>query len=1036
MSNVHVQVGNPSLLKQHLNSTVDISTWEEVCTFLQSLPFTPPPFRRSMFYSISKATKNSVSSCLLDLLSSFVEAHERSPDKEADPSQFTTTPIFKLWDMFEALILHPKSHTETGNNNSIVKRRLERFQRGDIINMYTEVLCLAHSSPNNRRKTKNNNLALIKRATSMMKKGNYAKALQCLQPSPVVANTQDNIQDIKSTYFPDPCPSPLSGVDHLPSPTSDKALHFLLQNEWSIKESLKRLKTGTASGPMADSIDLIRHTALLHELKLTSLEASIKILANGDIPPEAKAWWDPTFFTALEKKCGGKRPLGVGGSSRRATAGHIARVSSPFLAQTMAPLQFAIGFSSGIEMITETVKRLSEKYMVRSISQLQAKDHPTRCLLLLDLTNMFNACSRVKVRQILQKCFPSLLPYFDATYSGSNKCWFETPEGIWDYILQHEGFPQGDPLSPIFASLCLWSLQVDLQRKLDESALLRLQNGDPSDDGKGGTSSSFGYIDDSTILPVFDDIPTIFQHYIIEGPSHGCFLSKSKCQIVTNFTGESPLPFISKSHASSISRYIDQFGSKHGELTKGAVLLGHPLGHIDIARHHFTSTFSKIAHIMSLLTHEAFDPHFSMRLLQFCIHSKFHHLLSEDMDLQFSTTGKHFYSHQSDLTNLIRETTTNILCNASGNSTIPAHSMAISEQSVNEGGLGMFNPSIMALPLYICPIIQCIRTATKGTVTISPSQWKILEQEEARSGIKLIEEQPTIKLGPVFEEVWSNWESDSSNTGFVEAVRIYTTNFTGNPKDQDPVQYFVEKSYFRSTSKLINHERSVSSFRTQQTIFPDHVKRILPSLTTPVTSFCFTRTPTTHAQYNFSPPQLRIALCRKLCMPILPIDANYKCPKCNSTIDAEGNHFFECSHYSKDSLHNHLRDNLLAVFSTLAAVAKISTTPECTGIEPRRIIRERPDIKPADIAIHTNANVDVPLICIDITTAQARPPKLSQKDMLSLKSPPSPSSDTSDDIESLASIRGKNFQDSSPPPHQTSKKRGNINLMNLFHPTK
>ena len=60
-------------------------------------------------------------------------------------------------------------------------------------------------------------------------------------------------------------------------------------------------------------------------------------------------------------------------------------------AKLLLPLNYAIGTSGGIDLITNTVRLGVEKF----ISDPEARgDLPTRALVSLDIRNMFNAVSR------------------------------------------------------------------------------------------------------------------------------------------------------------------------------------------------------------------------------------------------------------------------------------------------------------------------------------------------------------------------------------------------------------------------------------------------------------------------------------------------------------------------------------------------------------------------------------------------------------------------------------------------------------------
>jgi hypothetical protein len=81
-------------------------------------------------------------------------------------------------------------------------------------------------------------------------------------------------------------------------------------------------------------------------------------------------------------------------------------------------------------------------------------------------------------------------------YGAANRCYFTTPDGSTDFFLQHEGFPQGNPLAPVMACLVLHQLLEPLNSGLIARATNRLESKLSGDDGLGSLAATFFYIDD------------------------------------------------------------------------------------------------------------------------------------------------------------------------------------------------------------------------------------------------------------------------------------------------------------------------------------------------------------------------------------------------------------------------------------------------------------------------------------------------------------------------------------------------------------
>jgi hypothetical protein len=103
---------------------------------------------------------------------------------------------------------------------------------------------------------------------------------------------------------------------------------------------------------------------------------------------------------------------------------------------------------------------------------------PTGALLLLDIVNIFNAVSREAYRSVLKnhKTFCALVPFFDTPHPSDNVCWHREPVDAFSTFSQAEGFAQGCPLSPFFASFVLHVLLTDLNKEPRDRSKKRQAN--------------------------------------------------------------------------------------------------------------------------------------------------------------------------------------------------------------------------------------------------------------------------------------------------------------------------------------------------------------------------------------------------------------------------------------------------------------------------------------------------------------------------------------------------------------------------------
>ena len=169
-------------------------------------------------------------------------------------------------------------------------------------------------------------------------------------------------------------------------------------------------------------------------------------IVEGKLPEELMDYYRPSYLLALHKDEDDPtqlRPIGIAVALRRVASAHIAKCSSPHLAAFLCPMQYGIGIKGGVELLSTAMTIECEKFLAREKSRL---------MLSLDLKNFFNSCSRRATLHVLKRNFPALAPYFERTYGDANKSYYELPDGGYGVILMHEGYPQGDPLSPITAA--------------------------------------------------------------------------------------------------------------------------------------------------------------------------------------------------------------------------------------------------------------------------------------------------------------------------------------------------------------------------------------------------------------------------------------------------------------------------------------------------------------------------------------------------------------------------------------------------------
>ena len=267
---------------------------------------------------------------------------------------------------------------------------------------------------------------------------------------------------------------------------------------------------------------------------------------------------------------------------------------------------------------------------------------PTRALLLLDITNMFNAVSREACRSVLERNakFRPSLPLFDTLCSKNNPCWHRKPDGTFATFDQEEGFAQGCPLSPLFAALVLAILLTDINSDLRSRAAGRRADGTyPGDDNLGSLSQTKSYIDDTNLALAYRDLLWFLNRFAELGAPLGIYLNLSKTQILTSLTSTSPTsnPAISAEDKIHLRAALAVLGPK-SELLHGTRFLGQPIGSADFARQHLTEKANDYTTSTTRLLNRLVDTQTQCSLFKNCTQSTIPHLLASDVCCNLDTS--------------------------------------------------------------------------------------------------------------------------------------------------------------------------------------------------------------------------------------------------------------------------------------------------------------------------------------------------------------------------------------------------------------
>jgi len=949
------------------------SDWSHTLPWLATLDITPPPFRHNWFPRLSPTDKSLTYNTLHSLCDAVLKTSVPIADSHSDsPSSETSSEaLWKLLFLFQALIFCPFKETSSFTYTRCLSHRLRLFHKGDIQTLYSHAFDPTRkTSPSRQAQSELANMLddddtipisesdvtvsprNASQAQRLANMDEYHRAVQTLSQNQPVATLDDpTITHIKRTLFPSPYPqhTPTNdGPRYNTRSATRRQQHSALTIETEpLLKALRSAKKGTAAGPFADYIDVLRNFALF-ERKNDSRSATrphlqifselLQLILDGSIPPSIAPSFRCTYFLALHKSPTDPlklRPIGIGTSFRRILcAVSLAHLSTDFAAHLLPGGQLGIGVHGGIDTIVHLCRAMLESYISRPLS---ANLPPSHVMLLLDLTNMFNSVSRESARATLAKhdVFQSLLPLFDLLYDDANTCWHLNPDSDWSRFFQHEGFAQGCPLSPVFAALVLNIILPQLNHEL---AACTSQRDMPRTD-------TLSLLDDTSVFLPHQDILFFLDRLSTLGRPHGIIINYQKTHLLTSTTGTSPLPLLPSADATALTEALD-FLSSHGntspEITTGIRLLGCPLGSSDFTTDYLSSAISKFSTSIHRLHLGISDLQTRAVLFRYCVRATVDHLLDSDFydhaSLSRPTSPVDWSSDFTHSIDTLTQTFIRHLASPSGPSPppsfppLPTHSNALLYLPASLGGIGFRSPYVSTTSAYVVPVARSIRLASHGITTNSAT---------------------TTHLPTSHRHLLRNWQS--SDLRLFRLFRTYGKSILRHRFPTDPTAHvlttFTDSSLnlrgFRRDFHRLHYKHSASTLPSLP-----HLTANATSLTSPWMSLPLHSMSRQHEDHRLDNRTYRFALLRRLRLPLLPptlVGTNCTCGK---PLDAHGDHIFACPHASKTKLSNGLRDTNANLLRTLAPLAEFTDSPDSVTIETPHLAPNDLRKRPADVGMH------------------------------------------------------------------------------------
>ena len=331
-----------------------------------------------------------------------------------------------------------------GKLQDIVKERILKWRRGDILNLWDELVSSVSLNRHHHgigrkgmRETGPESLQAIniRRAKLATQAGQYRKGIQALT-SEGLAPTSESTLEIMRAKHPQSSP-PQRPSTPTPSP--------ITVSSTLVSKALHSFPSDSSSGPSLLRANHLKEaiscpSAACGARALRALSELVNLLAAGT-PEQVAPYLCGAILIPVKKKSGGLRPIAVGEVLRRLTSKCLSRAVQPDAIDILAPLQVGVGVKAGCEAVIHSVSHILEKPNLPLLS---------RWTLLIDFSNAFNSVSREHMFSSLRPTLPALSPWIEWCYYSQSILLLGDRS-----LLSCCGVQQGDPLGPLCFALTL-----------------------------------------------------------------------------------------------------------------------------------------------------------------------------------------------------------------------------------------------------------------------------------------------------------------------------------------------------------------------------------------------------------------------------------------------------------------------------------------------------------------------------------------------------------------------------------------------------
>lgn len=932
----------------HIATSQTQQDWDKSLAWLTRLTITPPTSRHTIYHKLKPPHKKIVFACLHHIIHWCNQAMipYQQQDHSVPEHQCTATPFFKLLFTFESIFLAPPTSPQQSYSH-LLQQRYELLKTGKIEQLYTPTRQPPQHQPTTKPIPLFDDLQHNRSAQLAADQDNLHTAYQRVKSiTPKVSLTPHNVTNLR-TLYPPAIPYATDG-HHTRSHTHTYPPPITADTKQMLK-TLQKLKRGTAPGPFADSTDLLcdyatftTHRSQTTYPHLAAFTQLLNYFITNTTPTTIQESFAAQYVIALHKdphNLSKIRPIGIGTAFRRITAAAMLTLHGHALATFLIPHgQLAINVPGGLDFIVHSTQAQIQHYIT-------TPQHPTRALLTLDITNMFNAISRRACCHTISQnpTLHALLPVFDLLYHTSNTCWYQTDTHSYDHFPQPEGFTQGCPLSGAFADIVLTNVLQPINQQLQTRISTRSPTELPP--------TTLSYHDDTSIVIPYPDITWFLDTFQQLGAPLGICLNLSKTQLLTSTTTQPPN--LSPQDHQFLQTILLQLGPSI-VYHNGLQLLGQPVGSTSYATTFLYEQVTHLRHnITTQLLHCIHDLQTQFAILKHCAIPSIVHLLATHLYHHFdSDMDTHTFHWNSTITLDIRLAIHHAIATITQQKSLPLHAAPIIHLPATLGGLGIRDPIAATIPSYITTITRSLRYAKHGihihnhTHPLSPLHEHVLTLDRHH---RILTHYSTHFL-PILP----------SNGNTIPPTLSQFIAHTSLPGLQRHFYHYHQRTIYQ---ELLAHP-------------PVVLQAALPSLLSPLTSLPLASMSRRIPTNRFSNDTFRILLQRKLRVPIFAPSIQHIHCTCRShpKLDPYGDHLFSCTMASKTPIHNYMRDTMYHILTKLGPLAKLVRTPTDIQLEPPHLLPHLPTLRPADIGLyllpdpkyHHNETTE-PCAAIDIT---------------------------------------------------------------------